>query len=298
MKQPVFTGSCTALITPFAADHAVDYPALAGLLDFQLENGTDALVVCGTTGEAAAMSYEERLRTIEAVVRHVDGRIPVIAGSGSNNTESAIALSRDAVLAGADALLVVTPFYNKATPKGLVRHYTAIADAAEKPVILYNVPSRTGVKCTAEVYAALAEHPNIVGVKEAGGDLALVQKTRELCPEDFSIWSGNDDETAPMMLFGGKGVISVAANVIPREMHELASACLSGDFVNAGKMQLSLRKLCEALFWEVNPIPVKTALAMMGRCQEVFRSPMCEMEPENREKLEGVLREYGLLPRN
>ncbi len=298
MKQPVFTGSCTALITPFAADHAVDYPALAGLLDFQLENGTDALVVCGTTGEAAAMSYEERLRTIEAVVRHVDGRIPVIAGSGSNNTESAIALSRDAVLAGADALLVVTPFYNKATPKGLVRHYTAIADAAEKPVILYNVPSRMGVKCTAEVYAALAEHPNIVGVKEAGGDLALVQKTRELCPEDFSIWSGNDDETAPMMLFGGKGVISVAANVMPREMHELASACLSGDFVNAGKMQLSLRKLCEALFWEVNPIPVKTALAMMGRCQEVFRSPMCEMEPENREKLEGVLREYGLLPRN
>lgn len=298
MKQPVFTGSCTALITPFAADHAVDYPALAGLLDFQLENGTDALVVCGTTGEAAAMSYEERLRTIEAVVRHVDGRIPVIAGSGSNNTESAIALSRDAVLAGADALLVVTPFYNKATPKGLVHHYTAIADAAEKPVILYNVPSRTGVKCTAEVYAALAEHPNIVGVKEAGGDLALVQKTRELCPEDFSIWSGNDDETAPMMLFGGKGVISVAANVMPREMHELASACLSGDFVNAGKMQLSLRKLCEALFWEVNPIPVKTALAMMGRCQEVFRSPMCEMEPENREKLEGVLREYGLLPRN
>ena len=298
MKQSVFTGSCTALITPFAADHAVDYPALAGLLDFQLENGTDALVVCGTTGEAAAMSYEERLRTIEAVVRHVDGRIPVIAGSGSNNTESAIALSRDAVLAGADALLVVTPFYNKAPPKGLVRHYTAIADAAEKPVILYNVPSRTGVKCTAEVYAALAEHPNIVGVKEAGGDLALVQKTRELCPEDFSIWSGKDDETAPMMLFGGKGVISVAANVMPREMHELASACLSGDFVNAGKMQLSLRKLCEALFWEVNPIPVKTALTMMGRCQEVFRSPMCEMEPENREKLEGVLREYGLLPRN
>ena len=298
MKQPVFTGSCTALITPFATGHAVDYPALAGLLDFQLENGTDALVVCGTTGEAAAMSYEERLRTIEAVVRHVDGRIPVIAGSGSNNTESAIALSRDAVLAGADALLVVTPFYNKATPKGLVRHYTAIADAAEKPVILYNVPSRTGVKCTAEVYAALAEHPNIVGVKEAGGDLALVQKTRELCPEDFSIWSGNDDETAPMMLFGGKGVISVAANVMPREMHELASACLSGDFVNAGKMQLSLWKLCEALFWEINPIPVKTALAMMGRCQEVFRSPMCEMEPENREKLEGVLREYGLLPRN
>ncbi|MCI9213831.1 MAG: 4-hydroxy-tetrahydrodipicolinate synthase [Oscillospiraceae bacterium] len=294
MKQPVFTGSGVAIITPFTND-GIDYPALARLLDFQLENGTDAIIVCGTTGEAAAMSYEERVRAIEAVVRHVDGRIPVIAGTGSNNTENAITLSRDASSAGVDALLVVTPFYNKATPKGLIRHYTAIADAVEKPVILYHVPSRTGVKCTAEIYAALAEHPNIVGVKEAGGDLALVQKTRELCPEDFYIWSGNDDETAPIMLFGGKGVISVAANVVPGEMHRLTEACLKGDFVTAGRMQLELRKLCEALFWEVNPIPVKTALAMMGYCQERFRSPMCEMEPENREKLAGVLAEYGLI---
>lgn len=295
MKQPVFTGSCTALITPFDASRAVDYFALAGLLDFQLESGVDALVVCGTTGEAAAMGYEERLRTIEAVVRRVDGRVPVIAGTGSNSTENAIALSRDAVLAGADALLVVTPYYNKATRKGLIRHYTAVADAAEKPVILYHVPSRTGVKCTAETYAALAEHPNIVGVKEAGGDLALVQKTRELCPEDFSIWSGNDDETAPMMLLGGKGVISVAANVAPGKMRQLTHACLAGDFASAGRMQLELRRLCEALFWEVNPIPVKTALAMMGYCREVFRSPMCEMEPENREKLKAVLAGYGLV---
>ena len=294
MKQPVFTGSGVAIITPFTND-GVDYPALVRLLDFQLENGTDAIIVCGTTGEAAAMSYEERIRTIEAVVRHVDGRVPVIAGTGSNNTENAIAMSRDASGAGVDALLVVTPFYNKATPKGLIRHYTAVADAVEKPVILYHVPSRTGVKCTAEIYAALAEHPNIVGVKEAGGDLALVQKTRELCPEDFYIWSGNDDETAPIMLFGGKGVISVAANVMPGEMHRLTEACLKGDFVTAGRMQLKLRKLCEALFCEVNPIPVKTALAMMGYCQERFRSPMCEMEPENRERLAGVLSEYGLL---
>lgn len=294
MKQPVFTGSGVAIITPFTND-GVDYPALARLLDFQLENGTDAIIVCGTTGEAAAMSYAERIRTIETVVRHVDGRVPVIAGTGSNNTESAITLSKDAARAGADALLVVTPFYNKATPKGLIRHYTAIADAAEKPVILYHVPSRTGVKCTAEVYAALAEHPNIVGVKEASGDLALVQKTRELCPEDFYIWSGNDDETAPIMLFGGKGVISVAANVMPGEMHRLTEACLNGDFVTAGRMQLKLRKLCEALFWEVNPIPVKTALSMMGYCQERFRSPMCEMEPENRERLADVLAEYGLI---
>ena len=294
MKQPVFTGSGVAIITPFTND-GIDYPALARLLDFQLENGTDAIIVCGTTGEAAAMSYEERVRAIEAVVRHVDGRVPVIAGTGSNNTENAITLSRDASSAGVDALLVVTPFYNKATPKGLIRHYTAVADAVEKPVILYHVPSRTGVKCTTEIYAALAEHPNIVGVKEAGGDLALVQKTRELCPEDFYIWSGNDDETAPIMLFGGKGVISVAANVMPGEMHRLTEACLKEDFVTAGRMQLELRKLCEALFWEVNPIPVKTALAMMGYCQERFRSPMCEMEPENRERLAGVLAEYGLI---
>ncbi|MCI9164550.1 MAG: 4-hydroxy-tetrahydrodipicolinate synthase [Oscillospiraceae bacterium] len=294
MKQPIFTGSGTAIVTPFTND-SVDYPALGRLLDFQLEGGADAIIVCGTTGEAVTMSYAERMRAIETVVRHVDGRVPVIAGTGSNSTENAITLSKDAVLAGVDGLLVVTPFYNKATQRGLIRHYTAVADAVTRPVILYHVPSRTGVRCTAETYAALAKHPNIAGVKEAGGDLALVQKTRELCPEDFYIWSGNDDETAPIMLFGGKGVISVAANVMPREMHELTAACLRGDFTAAGRMQLKLRKLCEALFWEVNPIPVKTALAMMGYCQEVFRSPMCEMEPENRERLRGVLAEYGLL---
>lgn len=294
MKNPIFTGSGVAIITPFTSD-GIDYPALGRLLDHQLANGTDAVIVCGTTGEAAAMSREERIRTIEFTVRHVDGRVPVIAGTGSNHTEQAIANAGDAVQAGADALLVVTPFYNKATQKGLIRHYTAIADAAAKPVILYHVPSRTGVKCTAETYAVLARHPNIVGVKEAGGDLALVQKTRELCPEDFCVWSGNDDETAPIMLFGGKGVISVTANVMPKEMHDLTHACLCGDFTAAGRMQLKLRKLCEALFWEVNPIPVKTALALMGCCEERFRLPMCEMEPENREKLKDLLTEYRLL---
>ena len=294
MKQAIFTGSGVALVTPFTSG-GVDYPALEKLLDFQLDRGTDAVIVCGTTGEAATMSYAERMAVIEAVVRRVDGRVPVIAGSGANCTETAIALSRDAVSAGADGLLVVTPFYNKATQRGLVRHYTAVADAAEKPVILYNVPSRTGVKCTAETYAALAQHPNILGVKEAGGDLALIQKTRELCPEDFYIWSGNDDEIAPIMLLGGKGVISVAANVAPARMHDLTRACLEGDFVSAGRMQLELRALCEALFWEVNPIPVKTALALMGMCEEVFRLPLCEMEPENRERLAAVLQRYGLV---
>ena len=294
MKKPIFTGSAAAVATPFTGS-GVDFPALRKHLDFLLENGTDALVVCGTTGEAATMSYEERMETVEAVVRHVDGRVPVIAGTGSNNTENAIALSRDAVSAGADGLLVVTPFYNKATQRGLIRHFAAVADSAERPVILYNVPSRTGVKCAAETYAQLAGHPNIQGVKEASGDLALVQKTRELCPEDFYIWSGNDDETAPIMLLGGSGVISVAANVVPREMHQLTASCLSGDFVSAGKLQLRLRKLCEALFWEVNPIPVKTALSMMGFCQEQFRLPMCEMEEENRARLRAVLAEYGLV---
>ena len=220
MRKPLFTGSGVAVITPFTSE-TVDYAALRRLIDFQLQSGTDAVIVCGTTGEAATMSYVERMRTVETVVRQVDGRVPVIAGTGANSTETAITLSKDAALAGVDGLLVVTPFYNKATQRGLIRHYETIADAVDRPMILYNVPSRTGVKCAAETYAALSRHPNIQGVKEASGDFALIQKTRELCPEDFYIWSGNDDETAPIMLLGGVGVISVAANVVPREMRAL-----------------------------------------------------------------------------
>lgn len=294
MKQPVFTGSGVAIITPFTND-GVDYAALADLLEFQLENGTDAVIVCGTTGEAATMSAAERSRTIDAVLSQVNGRVPVIAGTGANCTETAVAHAREAEAAGVDGMLVVTPYYNKATQRGLVRHYQTIADAVTKPVILYNVPSRTGVKCTAETYAALSLHPNIVGVKEASGDFALIQKARELCPEDFYIWSGNDDETAPIMLLGGVGVISVAANIVPDAMARMTHACLKGDFVTAGRMQLRLRKLCETLFCEVNPIPVKTALAMMGRCREVLRQPLCEMEEGNREYLRKVLAEYGLV---
>lgn len=294
MKQPVFTGSGVAIITPFTND-GVDYTALADLLEFQLQNGTDAIIVCGTTGEAATMSPMERIRTIQTVVDKVGGRVPVIAGTGSNCTESAISQSKEAVEAGVDGVLVVAPYYNKATQRGLVRHYQAIADRVTKPVILYNVPSRTGVKCTAETYAALAEHPNIAGVKEASGDFALIQKIRELCPEDFYIWSGNDDETAAIMLQGGVGVISVAANVAPEAMHRLTHACLRGDFVTGSRIQQELRRLCDALFWEVNPIPVKTALAMMGRCREIFRLPLCEMEEANRERLREVLAAYDLL---
>ena len=294
MKQPVFTGSGVAIITPFTND-GVDYAALSDLLEFQLNAGTDAIIVCGTTGEAATMTAAERSRTIDAVVSQVNGRVPVIAGTGGNCTATAIEQSKAAKAAGVDGLLVVTPYYNKATQRGLVRHYQAIADAVTKPVILYNVPSRTGVKCAAETYAALSAHPNIVGVKEASGDFALIQRTRELCPEDFYIWSGNDDETAAIMLQGGVGVISVVANVMTEAMCRMTHACLRGDFVTGSRLQQELRKLCEALFWEVNPIPVKTALAMMGKCREIFRLPLCEMEESNRVRLQKVLAQYALV---
>lgn len=294
MKNAVFTGCATALITPFTHD-TVDYNAFKVLIDSQMEAGIDAIVVCGTTGEAATMSYAEKMRTLETAVRHVDGRIPVIAGTGANSTETAIALSRDAERIGADALLVVTPYYNKATQSGLILHYETIANSVNKPVILYNVPSRTGVSCTAETYATLSTHPNIVGVKEASGNLSLVQKTRELCPDDFYIWSGNDDETAPIMLLGGAGVISVVSNVAPKEMVALTQACLRGDFRAAGAQQLHLRQLCEILFCEVNPIPVKTAMSMMGFCEEILRLPLCEMGENNRKELQRVLQAYALL---
>lgn len=295
MKEPVFRGCATALITPFTHD-TVDYAAFKHLIDAQLAAGINALVVCGTTGEASTMSYAERMRTLEIAVNHVNGKIPVIAGTGSNSTETAIAYSRDAERIGADALLVVTPYYNKATQRGLIRHYEMIADAVDSPVIVYNVPSRTGVSCTAETYAALSTHPNIIGTKEASGNLSLVQKTKELCPGDFYIWSGNDEDTAPIMLLGGAGVISVVSNAAPKEMVALTQACMDGKFQAAGEQQLCLRKLCEILFCEVNPIPIKTAMSMMDYCTDILRLPLCPMEEKNRNALEQVLRFYHLLP--
>ena len=294
MRKPLFTGSGVAIVTPFTKD-TVDLDAFGRLIDFQLANGTDAVIVCGTTGEASTMTYGERMRTIEYCVERVNGRVPVIAGSGSNATPNAIALGRDAERAGADGLLVVTPFYNKATQAGLVKHYTAIADAATKPIILYDVPSRTGVTIAPETYAELAKHPNINGVKEAGSNLSNIQKTRNLCPDDFSIWSGNDDETAAICLLGGRGVISVAANVVPDRMHQLVRLCLAGDFAAAGKLQLDLKELCDALFCEVNPIPVKTALEMMGLCSGALRLPLCEPSEEHRKRIQKTLVRYGLL---
>ncbi len=294
MRKPLFTGSGVAIVTPFAKD-TVDLDAFRRLIDFQLANGTDAVIVCGTTGEASTMTYGERMRTIEYCVEQVNGRVPVIAGSGSNATPNAIALSRDAERAGADGLLVVTPYYNKATQAGLVKHYTAIADAVTKPIILYDVPSRTGVTIAPETYAELAKHPNINGVKEAGGNFSNIQKTRNLCPDDFTIWSGNDDETAAICLLGGKGVISVAANVVPDRMHQLVRLCLANDFAAAGKLQLSLKELCDALFCEVNPIPVKTALELMGVCGGAVRLPLCEPSEEHKERIRKTLVKYGLI---
>lgn len=293
MKQPIFTGSAAAIVTPFK-EHGVDFDTLEKLLDFQLENGTDAIVVCGTTGEASAMTYEERAETIAFCVRHVGGRVPVIAGSGSNSTENAVTLSREAENRGADGLLVVTPYYNKASQAGLIRHYQAIAAAVSLPIILYNVPSRTGVSIAPETYAALAEVPNIAGAKEASGNLGNVQRTRALCPEDFTIWSGNDDETVPICALGGKGVISVAANILPAEMHRLTELCLKNDFAAAGKLQVHLKEFCDAMFCDVNPIPVKTALSLLGWRVGELRSPMCPPSPENLERVKAVLAKYGL----
>lgn len=294
MKQPIFTGSGVAIVTPFNRE-TVDLSALGRLLDFQLENRTDAVIVCGTTGEASTMTYRERMKTIEFCVEHIAGRVPVIAGSGSNSTEVAIALSKDAERAGADGLLVVTPYYNKASQAGLIRHYQVLADAVNVPIILYNVPSRTGVNIAPESYAELAKHPNIIGTKEASGNLSNLQKTRNLCPEDFYIWSGNDDETVPICALGGVGVISVVANIAPAVMHRLVQLCLLNDFEAAGSLQLELKELCDAMFCDVNPIPVKTALNLMGWNAGMLRLPLYKPSDSNLKHIRNTLAKYDLL---
>ena len=295
MKEPIFTGSGVAIVTPFR-NETVDFPALGRLLEVQIAAGTDAIIVCGTTGEASTMTYHERMRTIEYCVDQVNGRVPVIAGSGSNSTEVAIHLSRDAEHSGVDGLLVVTPYYNKATQAGLVRHCQVIADAVTKPIILYNVPSRTGVNIAPETYAQLAQHPNIIGAKEASGNLSNLQKTRNLCPKDFYIWSGNDDEVVPICALGGVGVISVVANIAPAIMHRLVTLCLSNDYEAAGALQLELKDLCDAMFCEVNPIPVKTAMGMLGLCEETVRLPLCAPTAEHSEQIRQALSHFNLLP--
>lgn len=294
MREPVFTGACVAIVTPFNGENEVDFDRFGDLIERQIAAGTDAICVCGTTGESATQTLEEHMETVEYCIKKVAGRVKVIAGAGSNDTAAALMLARHAEAAGADALLLVTPYYNKATQAGLIRHYEYIADRVHTPIILYNVPSRTGCSISAETYQHLSKHPNIIGVKEASGNFGLIIETRRLCGDDFYIWSGNDDQVVPMMSLGAKGVISVVSNILPEVMVEMSHLCLEGKFAEASKIQIDYNELCNALFMEVNPIPVKIAMRMMGLDEGNLRLPLCDMTAEHEAKLRQVLLRYGV----
>lgn len=294
LKQSIFTGAATAIITPFDKN-GIDYSTFGKLIEEQIAGGIDALVVAGTTGEASTLTHEEHCECIRYAVEKVEGRVPVIAGTGSNDTAYGIELSKYACEVGVDGLLLVTPYYNKATPKGLIQSFLATADATDKPIILYNVPSRTGCNITLPVYRELAKHERIVAVKEASGNLSAIAELFDECGDSYDIYSGNDDQIVPIMSLGGKGVISVLSNVLPRETHEMTQLCLDGNFKDAAALQLKYLKLINALFCEVNPVPVKTAMAELGKCAVDMRLPLCEMEDANRQKLVGIMKQYGLL---
>ena len=294
MKKTIFTGVGTAIITPFDKDGKVDYEAFASLVEFQIENGVNAIVVCGTTGEASTLSDEEHRECISFMVKQVAGRIPVIAGTGSNCTEYAVDMTKFACEAGVDGVLVVTPYYNKTTQKGLVRMYTEIADASTVPVILYNVPSRTGVNIEPETYLALSKHPNIVGIKEANGNIGKIVETIALCGDDLDIYSGNDDQIIPLMSMGGKGVISVLSNVMPKETVEMCDKYFAGDTKGAAELQKKYLPLIKALFCEVNPVPIKAAMAHIGYGENVLRAPLYPMEEKNEEKLVNEMKKAGV----
>lgn len=293
----IFEGAGVALITPFSEDGSVNYKKLEELLEEQIAGGTDAIIACGTTGEAATLTIEEQLKVIERSVQIVGGRIPVIAGTGSNCTKTSIHLSVEAEKAGADGLLLVTPYYNKATQKGLIRHYTEIADSVKLPILLYHIPGRTGLVMKPETTAYLIRNvKNIVGVKEASGDFSAIARTIRLCGDaQIDYYSGNDDQIIPLMALGGKGVISVLSNIAPRRPHDLCRAMLDGEVKKAARMQIEALDLINQLFSEVNPIPVKAAMNMQGKAVGGLRLPLCEMEEENRKKLEKAMKEYGIL---
>lgn len=295
MQTPIFTGACPALVTPFHKSGSIDHDALIRLIERQIAAGVEAVCVCGTTGEAATLSQTERDEVIALCVRQAAGRVKVIAGTGSNSTAQASEMSHRAQDLGADALLIVTPYYNKATQEGLIRHYEAISAQTKLPILLYNVPGRTGVSFAPDTYQKLAQISNICGVKEASGDLSLVARTRERCPGDFCIWSGNDEQTVPMMALGAKGVISVAANLIPDVMVKLCRLCLAGDFIAASALQLEYVSLFDALFAEVNPIPIKAAMELIGLCEGHLRLPLCPPSPEVLERLKHEMARAGLL---
>ena len=293
----IFTGAGVAIVTPFKDNGEVDYETFAKNIEFQIEKGSDAIIVCGTTGEASTLSHEEHLDVIRYCVKCVNGRIPVVAGTGSNCTETAIYLSQEAEKAGADGLLVVTPYYNKATQKGLFEHFKMVADSVKIPVILYNIPGRTGgVNILPETVVRLCtEVENIVGVKDATGNISQVAKLMSIADGKVDLYSGNDDQIVPLLSLGGKGVISVLSNVAPTETHEICAKFFAGDVEGSRKLQLSAIELIDALFCEVNPIPVKKALHLMGMMGGTLRRPLTVMEDANAAKLEKAMKEFGIL---
>ena len=294
LKKTIFTGAATAIVTPFK-NGLIDYESFGKIIEAQIAGGIDGIVVAGTTGEAATLTHEEHCECIKYVVEKVAGRVPVIAGTGSNDTAYGIELSKYACEVGADALLLVTPYYNKATPKGLIKNFIDTAEATDKPIILYNVPSRTGCNITLPVYRELAKHERIVAVKEASGNISTIAELIAECGDSFDIYSGNDDQIVPIMSLGGKGVISVLSNVLPKLTHDICQNCFDNNFAEAARVQLEYLDFINALFCEVNPVPVKTAMAELGYCDIEMRLPLCEMEDANKAKLLAAMKKHGIL---
>lgn len=295
MKKPIFTGAGVAIVTPFTKDNKINYDKLAELLEFQIANKTDAIIICGTTGEGSTLDHEEHSEAIRFTVEVVNKRIPVIAGTGSNDTNYAVKLSNEAEKAGVDGLLSVTPYYNKTSQRGLIEHFNYIADRVSVPIILYNVPSRTGVDIKPETYLELSKHERIVGAKEANGDISSVAKTISLCGPDFAMYSGNDDQVTALMSLGGKGSISVLSNILPEVAHNIPAKFLAGDYEGSRKLQLEYLDLCNNLFIDVNPIPVKEAMNMMGMDVGDCRLPLYRMTDAARETLKACLAKHGLV---
>lgn len=291
----IFTGSCVALVTPFKEDGSINFDKLLELLDYHLAHKTDAVLICGTTGEASTIDDEDQIECVRLAVKHINKRIPVIAGAGSNDTAHAVKLAKECEEAGADGLLIVTPYYNKTTQNGLVAHYTAIAEAVNIPIILYNVPGRTGMRISPETCAVLSRIPNIVAVKDATGDISAIAKTASLCDPSFDIYSGNDDQTLPILSLGGKGIISVTANIIPDEMHDICEAYFSGDHEKARQIQLDILGIFDATFCEVNPMPVKEAMNMLGFKVGSCHLPLVEISGDHKDYVKKELEKFGLL---
>lgn len=290
----IFTGSGVAIVTPFNENMSVDYAGLEKLIDFQIDNGTDCIVICGTTGEASTLNDEEHLECIKVAIDKTNKRVPVIAGTGSNDTAHGIELSKKAEKLGADGLLQVTPYYNKTTQKGLIQHFTTIANSVDIPVVLYNVPSRTGLNINADTAATLSKVDNIVAIKEASGNIAHITDLVYKCEGRLDLYSGNDDQIVPLLSLGGKGVISVVANILPRETHDLVVKYLAGDVKGSLDLQLKMHELINSLFCEVNPIPVKAAMNYMGLASGPCRLPLTEMEPQSIQLLKTAMKNYGI----